>query len=139
MSFVDDLITILEEANVGTRAVSIFVGAKASLPDGPGPFITIIQTGGAPPVGTHNMTTLPAYVRPSAQIMARGEDAEAVENMAQAAYNALFPIRNRFVNGTWYVQITMKQSLMDLGEDDPARSRIAFNIDVEKRLSPLTS
>lgn len=141
--FADDIVTILEAAGVGVRASTIFVGSKASLPT-PGPssdvaFITLVVTGGSAPEGTHNSIDVPGYVRPSAQVVARATHYSAAEAMAQAAYVALFPVRNRFVNGTWWRQVTMKQEPFDLGEDNNARPRVAFNFDCVKRLSPATS
>jgi len=131
MTFTDDLVTIFVAA--GIPDTDIFVGAKAALPEGPGPFITIKETPGSPPEGTHNSTDIPAYVRPSAQIMARGEEYTAARLLAQQAYDALFPIRNQFINGTWWRQVTMKQEPFDLAEDEKGRPRIVFNIDVVKR------
>lgn len=135
--FVNDVISILVAAGIADE--DIFVGAKANIPTSDGPFITIKETGGAGPLGTHNSTDVPAYIRPSAQIVARGEDYAKARAMAQVAWDALFKIRNRKVNGTWYVSITMNQQPFDLGEDDSARPRIAFNISSEKRFSSATS
>lgn len=139
--FSKDLVFLLEAGNVGIFGTTIFVGSKASLPSsGVGnPFLTIKESGGAPPLGTHNSTIIPAYLRPSAQIMARGEDAVETRALIQSAYNLLYPIRNRLVNGTWYLHILIKGDIMDLSEDEVARPRYAFNVDAEKRFSPETS
>lgn len=137
--FTDDLVTILVNAGVGLGNVSIFIGAKVALPAGPGPFLTIRETGGASPEGTHNLINKPAYVRPTAQIVTRAEDLVDARTMAQQAYEALFPIRNQFINGTWWRSITIVHEPGELGEDDLGRPRIFFNIECTKRLSPATS
>lgn len=141
--FTDDVVTILETAGVGTYGSTIFVGSKAVLPtpdsESEVAFITIVATGGAAPEGTHNSTDVPAYVRPSAQVVARASKYSLAEAKALQAYLALFKVRNQFVNGTWWRQVTMKQEPFDLGEDDNARPRVAFNFDCVKRLSPATS
>lgn len=141
--FTDDVVTILEAAGVGVGGSTIFVGSKAALPtpdsDSDVAFITIVATGGTSPEGTHNSIDGPAYVRPSAQIVARAMKLSLAEAKAQEAYNALFKVRNQFVNGTWWRQVMMKQDPYDLGEDDNARPRVAFNFDCVKRLSPATS
>lgn len=138
--FSDDITSILVNAGVGVDGQTIFIGSRASLPDGDPPFITIHIEGGGPPEGTHNSTLLPAYVNPSAQIVARGKSYAAAEILAWAAYAAIFPIRNRFVNGTWWRSVKMTQSEpFDLGEDVNSRPRLAFNFDCIKRLSPSTS
>jgi len=137
--FTDDLVTILVNAGVGQATINIFVGAKVALPIGPGPFLTIRENGGSSPEGTHNSVGVPAYVRPSAQIVTRAEDLADARLMAQKAYDALFPIRNQFINGTFWRQITIRHEPGELGEDENGRPRIFFNIDCIKRLSSATS
>lgn len=142
--FSDDVAAILTEVGfVATgpeSARTIFVGSKASLPSGETAFLTINVGGGQNPEGTHNLIDVPAYVRPSAQIVARAIKYSDAEAAAWVAFNAIFKVRNRFVNGTWWRSVTMKQSEpFDLGEDDQTRPRLAFNFDCVKRLSPATS
>lgn len=137
--FLDDVVSVLVAANVGVYGSTIFIGAKASLPVGDAAFLTLSATGGAPPIGTHNSTAAPAYVRPSAQVVARSIRLAPAESMADAAYRALFGIRNRFINGTWWVKLVLRQEPFELGEDENGRPRVAFNFECEKRLSPLES
>jgi len=135
----DDLVTLLVEG--GIPDADIFVGSKATLPDGPDrSFITIRMTGGTSPEGTHNSPNVPAYIRPSAQLVGRAPDYAVAKALTQLAFNILFPVKNRFVNGTWWRSVTMVQSEpLDLEEDDKGRPRFAFNINIVKRLSPATS
>lgn len=132
--FIDDLITILEDADVGDINVDIFVGPGAVIPAGPGPYLTITQTGGSAPEGTHNSMEEPAYVRPSAQFYVRGLALDEVVEMANAAYLAVFPIRNQLVNGVWWRQVRCLQEPYPLGTEDGTDRRIVvFNISVDKR------
>ena len=135
--FLQDLIYLIEQAGLGTYNVNLFKSSKSKPPPlpAPGPFITIIETGGAAPLGTHNSPNVPAYVRPSAQIVVRAIDYDVARNKAQAIYDMLFPIRNRVVNGTWWVSVRMVQEPFDLLPDEVGRPRVGFNIDVEKRLT----
>jgi len=135
--FLDDVQVIWIAA--GISVASIKVTSKAKLPIGDGPFLTAKETGGVTPEGTHNSTVLPAYVRPSAQVVAIGMNYEETRVMAQEAYNALFPIRDQIVNGTWWRSVTMTQEPFDLQLDDRGRCRVAFNFSVVKRLSPAMS
>jgi len=135
----DDLVTLLVEG--GIPDADIFVGSKATLPEELSrSFITIRMTGGPAPEGTHNLPNVPAYPRPSAHIVARAEDYAVAKALAQRAFDILFPVRNRFVNGTWWRSISMVQSEpLDLEEDDKGRPRFAFNVNIVKRSSPVTS
>lgn len=142
--FSDDVVAIFVEAGFVSggpeSARTVFVGAKASLPSGASAFLTIQVEGGQDPEGTHNLTDVPAYVRPAAQVTARAIKYSDAETAAWAAFSAIFKVRNRFVKGTWWRSVSMKQSEpFDLGEDDQGRPRLAFNFDCVKRLSPATS
>lgn len=137
--FSDDLVVLISGAGLGTLGSSLFVGTKATIPTGDGPFTSVIETGGTGPEGTHNSVTKPAYVRPSAQIVARAKKHDDARNRAQSLYLLLYPIRNQFVNGTWWRSVTVAQEPFDLGVDDAGRIRFAFNINVIKRLDPASS
>jgi hypothetical protein len=137
--YLDDLVTVLESAGLGTLDLNIFVGVKAVIPAGPGPFITLQGTGGAHSEGTHNSTEVPAYVKPSAHIVVRCEDTDVAYALSVSAYNGIFKIRNQFINGCWWRQVSMVQEPFELGEDEQGRPRWAFNVDCTKRQSPATS
>lgn len=139
MGVADDVVSILVAAGLGVYGDTIFIGPRPALPDIDAAIITVNVLPGVGPEGTHNSTDVPAYVRPSIQIVTRATKSSDAEAMALAAYLALFPVRNRIVNGTWWRSLTMKQEPFDLGEDVNSRPRIAFNFDCVKRLSPATS
>lgn len=135
----EDLQWLIEQAGLGTYGTSLFKGSKATYPIGDGPYVTIIETGGTAPEGTHNSPTKPAYVRPSVQIVTRAKKRDDARNRAQALYLLLYPVRDQFVNGTWWRSVTVVQEPFDLGVDDAGRIRFAFNINVVKRLDPASS
>jgi hypothetical protein len=93
-TFLEEIVSILETATVGTFGVDISHGKKHVVPEGAGPFLSIIQTGGTTPLRTHNEITTPAYQRPAAQLVARAATTPAALAMAQDAYEALVGIRN---------------------------------------------
>lgn len=139
MSAALDAIWLIGQAGLGVYNTDVFKGSNAKIPDrpAPGPFISVNSTGGSRPEGTHNEITKPAYVKPSLQIVVRANSAEAAEARAQLLWSLFYPVRNRFVNGTWWVQVIMNQSEpFDMGLDGNSRPRFAFNIDIEKRPSP---
>jgi hypothetical protein len=95
--FLEELVSLLVAAGVGTFGSDIFIGAKARIPDGDGPFLSVLSRGGTTPLRTHNEIGPPAYQRPSAQIVARAKSSQAARGMAEDAYDALVGIRNQNV------------------------------------------
>jgi hypothetical protein len=139
MAFADDIIFLFQEATLGTPGVDLFIGPRPIVSNTAVATLTVIPTGGQAPEGTHNLTDVPAYVRPAAQIVCRATTQAAAEAKIQLAYNKLFQVRNRLVNGTWYRQITIVQEPFPIGEDDNDLVRFVFNINCVKRLSAATS
>lgn len=138
-SFADDLVYLLEHALNVQYGVSLFLGTKAVIPNGNGPFVSIIPTAGLGDEGTHNASRDGiAYERPSAQIVFRSESFLVAWNAAQAGYAALNFV-DTMVNGTWWRLCKPKQEPFDLGVDDKGKARVVFNLDTVKRLSPASS
>ena len=131
----DELAAKLVVSGVGVLAKSIFIGSRTALPNGAGPYLTLIETGGYFPLRTHNSVSVPAYQRPTFQIMCRAATYPAARLMCQNAYDALAGVRNVELSGTWYIEISPIQEPMDLGLDETGRARVAFNINVIKRHS----
>lgn len=70
--FNDEIKQRLVDMGVGTYGSNIISGSKGVIPDGDGPFLSIIETGGTAPLRVHNEAR--AHVqRPSAQILVRGK------------------------------------------------------------------
>jgi hypothetical protein len=141
MAFADDLISLFVAAGMGTAGTDLLIGPRALVSDAAAAtgVLTINPQPGSAPEGTHNSTDAPAYVRPSAQIVARAKTLAVAEAKAQAAYNVLYKVRNQFVNGVWYRQITIVGEPFPIGEDDNDLLRVVFNIECVKRLSAATS
>lgn len=134
--FIDEVISILVAGGIGTFPGTIIGSTLGKIPTGPGPYTSVVESGGSGPEGTHNSTKTPAYERPNAQIVVRASDYKVAATRAQLAYNTLYPIRNQFVQGTWWRQVTMLQSKPgDIGVDDAGRAQLSFNISVTKRPS----
>lgn len=137
--YLDDIISLLTQAGLGNYGVGIFKGPKALYPAGPGPFITVISSGGGGDEGTHNLSRDQiAYERPDAQIVARAEDYDVADAAIQVAFQSL-NFYDRFVNGTWWRVCSPKSEPFDLPVDGQGRVRRAFNLATVKRVSPLTS
>lgn len=139
-SFFPDLIVLLQSAGLGLiYGTNLFKGPKAKIPAGDGPFVSLIRTGGLGSEGTHNSVDVPAYERPTAQIIVRATNYDDAETMAQQLYDFLWPIQNQEINGTWWRELNVRSEPFDLPPDEKDRPRIAFNIDCVKRTSPATS
>jgi hypothetical protein len=93
--FTQEIAKRLQDEGVGTIGSSIFYSARVALPHKTTPYLVIIETGGAFPELTHNLTSEPAYVRPGAQVIVRAGNYEGAQAMAAAAYIALISIRNQ--------------------------------------------
>lgn len=97
--FVRELVSILEDAQVGRLGLTIFAGSRASLPPltEAAEFITVRATSGLLPVGTHNDGPT-ALGQPGARVIAHAITGDAAEALAHAAYSALGGVRNLTVS-----------------------------------------
>lgn len=91
-----EVIAVLVAAGVGAANVNIFASAKAVIPAGVGPYLSLRLTGGAPPLGTHNAGRA-AYRRPGIQGIVTASSSAAAYAMADAAWSALVAVRNQYV------------------------------------------
>jgi len=137
--YLDDLIFRLTALGHGAYGTDLFKGSKAVIPPGPGPFTSVISTGGQSDEGTHNLSRFTiAYERPFVQVVVRGELPAVAETKAYAVFADL-NFRDVYINGTWWRSCVPKQTVFELGVDDKQRMRFAFNLEIVKRLSPATS
>ena len=134
MAFPYEIRDRLVAQGVGVYGTNIFIGAKALIPTGAGPFLVIIETGGSGAARTQNGFSTE---RPTAQISCRATTTPAARTMLQAAYDALGGANglHNITLGVWYVSLTPRQSLTDIGEDPVGRPMLAFNVDAEKQPS----
>lgn len=126
--FVEDIAKLLTDAGVGVLGTNIFFSTRASIPTGTGPYISLIETGGLPPLRVQNRRTRPAYQRPAAQIITRATNYVIARDKALSVYNIVFAVRNRKVNNIWYQEMICLQEPFDAGTDDANRAKIIFNV-----------
>lgn len=89
----EEVIKILTDASVGTGNTNVFFSKKKDIPNGAGPYLLVIATGGTFPEMIHNEAGS-AWQRPTVQISVRAKSYTVARTMARAAYRALTPIRN---------------------------------------------
>jgi hypothetical protein len=133
--FLDDLVATLAASGCGTWGTEIFTSTKSEIPivaSGgvtSGASLQLIDTGGTAPDNTQNCTIRPAFLRPSAQIVARANSKKDAERLAFRAYFVLFGIRNRFIGQNWYRSVRPLQQPTDLGLDDQGgQIKYGFNV-----------
>lgn len=110
MPLFEEVASLLVAAGVGTLNTNIFGSSARNIPDGDGPYLSIIETGGTTPLRIHNavasgvVVATEGYERPSFQIVVRARTFSEARLMARRAYKAL-RIRNRLV-GTSALTLT---------------------------------
>lgn len=127
----DELAAYLSDKGVGTLGATIFLGSKAIIPTGDGPFLSLTETGGTNP----RRSTTSKTQRPSLQVLARAKRYIDARLMISKAYEVLDGVYNTEISGVRYVSITARQEPTDIGLDGASRVMIVFNIDVEKQPS----
>jgi hypothetical protein len=134
MSFLDDIVTQLQDENVATLGTNLFVSTQATVPSLVGSAtLQVIATGGTTSDKTHNKVIKPAYLQPGAQLTAAADDYKTAENMAVAAYFALVKVRNQFINSGWYMWIKATQEPSDTSANVKGKARVGFNVIARKR------
>lgn len=135
MPFLDELAARLVSQSVGVLGNNIFLGSKAVIPTGEGPYLSLTETGGIGSTRTHNGIPV---ARPTAQILCRAKQYNVARAKLKAAFDALGGdqgLHNVTLSGTFYQSIVSRQQLTDMGLDDAGRPMVVFNIEVEKQPS----
>lgn len=114
-------------------ATNYFVGPKATIPAGAGPFTQFEETGGSGNVPTQ--VSALGYERPSAQIVVTADTRSVARSKAVELRNSLASVRNATLSGTFYLWITADQQVLDFPLDAAGRLRFGFNISAYKRPS----
>jgi hypothetical protein len=109
---------------------TIFAGTDADIPT-TGSFLTIIETGGESPIGTHNEGHT-ALRRPGFQVTARATDYRDTSALIQLAYNAS-RASNVLIGDVYFLTIRPEQEPFGLPLDKNGRSRMAFNVATTRR------
>ena len=120
---------------VGVSGSNIFLGSKAAIPTGDGPYLSLIETGGSGSASTHNNT---AVSRPTVQILCRAKGYDTARSKLKQAYDALggdVGLHNIVLSGTYYQHLKARQQPTDIGLDSETRPMIVFNVDIEKNPS----
>lgn len=130
----DEIAARLVSQSVGVIGTSIFLGSKAIIPSGDGPYISLIETGGSGPTRIHNQST-PNTQRPTVQVVVRAKSYLTARTKSKAAYLALDGIFNTDLSGVRYHSVTARQEPTDIGLDVLERPMVVFNLDVEKQPS----
>jgi hypothetical protein len=95
-TFFEEIVSILEDAGVGTFNVNIFATSNAVLPEErESVYLKLRETGGIRDEEIHN--EVGKYRRPTMSITAVGPDYEAARTLAEAAHAALRVVRNQEV------------------------------------------
>jgi minor capsid protein len=134
VSFLDEVAAYLVAQNVGVLGTNIFLGSRAVIPTGSGPFLSLIETGGTEATRVHNIAG-PSTQRPTAQLLVRAGSYQAARTMSKAAYTVLNGVWNTTLSGTFYQKITARQEPTDIGLDGSGRVMVVFNIDAQKQPS----
>src|SRR5678816_531418 len=96
--FLDEIKDRLVAQNVGVYGSNIFLGSKAVIPTGPGPYLSLTETGGSSPTRIQNKASANTQ-RPTAQVLVRAKNYIDARNMSKAAYLALDGVFNTTITG----------------------------------------
>lgn len=133
MPFLEEAVSLLEEADIGTAGDDLFAGSDAKSADGTATITMVRETGSFGIVRTQDVRGA-AYEQPTAQLVVRAATVALARAKAQDAYDALF-ITNRAVLGTWYCYVLPMQPPFDMSKDAAGRPRYGFNFRAYKRPS----
>lgn len=128
MRSIESITLRLEQAGIGVRGVTIFAGTGADIPNA-GTIITVTETGGQRPIGTHNAGSLR---QPAFQVVARSTDYRQAAAKIDQAYSALV-VNNTMIGDVFWLRIGPIQEPFPLPVDANGRSRLAFNIETIRR------
>lgn len=132
MAFEEDVITKWVDAGIPTT--QCFWAQMSAIPAGDGPWSHLTSTGGT---RGQKVQDVPgeAWEEPSAQCVATAKTPSLARARAKVMRNALIIVRNIFINGTWYMNITADQPPFDFPVDALGRARCVFNIRAVKQPS----
>lgn len=137
MTSIEALIQRLEDAGLGvpgsklSTEVGIFAGTESDLPSHGNGFYTIVETGGRPPIGTHNEGHL-TLRQPSFQITARAQRYLTARALVGGAMVAL-TMTNTWIGDRFFLLAKPAQDLFSLPNDGNGRVRVAFNLETTHR------
>lgn len=92
-TFEEELAKRIADNTSLTRDLDIFIGPKAVIPAGDGPYLVLNTTGGSGPSWIHNLNT-PHMKNPAIQITVIALDYDVAKIAAHRAYDTLVAVRN---------------------------------------------
>lgn len=98
-TFLQEIVTILVNANVGVYGEDLLASSQSTIPID-GTYCLLKETGGLPPIKTHNAIAGPAYHRPAATLYVHASDQATAWQRINAAYAALVVVKNQDVAAT---------------------------------------
>jgi len=102
-----------------------FQSSKAVIPDGFGPYTSLVDVGGAGPTLTHDYSLR----WPEVQVLVRARQADTARAKAVALREAVGDgWFNITIGGTFYQKIVAVQEVMDLQQDGKGRPKFGFNL-----------
>lgn len=129
----EDIAFLMVANNFGTVGTTIFYSTRAKIPNGVGPYTSLIETGGLIADRVHNRPDRPAYTHPGIQVIVRATEYIVARNRAMQIRNLLAAVKNEFVDGTWYIEMDVQQEPFDQGSDEIGRPKVVFNVIANKR------
>lgn len=136
---VEEIASYLTEQGLGSMAVTvgsvmtgnIYLGSWAVIPAGPGPFLTLTDTGGMGSKYTQNKYGAARHTF-TLQVLGRAKDPQQLRLLMQSAHRALDGRTNLILSGVPYLSIYARQLPTDIGQDGTGRAMMSFNILGEK-------
>lgn len=110
------------------QGVDVYIGG---FPDTPDDVVVLEQYGGLEPIYIPELTTQPAYERPSIQARSRSFDPEKSERRAKELMH-LLSLTNVTLNDTFYQRVAAITSVMYIGLDEAKRHHFTVNFGVFK-------
>lgn len=113
-------------AETSATSATVFGSSLAIPPTGDGPFLSVVETPGPAPEGTHTDGPT-AYRRPSFQVTARAKSYVTARALAHEAYTAL-TVSNLTLSSIDFLSLRPQQEPFELPPDGANRARVAFNV-----------
>lgn len=95
----DEVAAVIQDASLGTFGTDLFVGQKAQIPGGNGPYVQVLPNEGAPGERTHNSISQPAYSTQPVQIVVRALSVTVARTRIWAIHDLFYAKRMATVTG----------------------------------------
>lgn len=126
----NDLRDRLVAQGVGVYGSNLFLGSKAKIPIGDGPYISLTETGGPEATRIHNKDGANTR-RPTAQVLVRAKYYDEARAKIEVVYGSLNGIFNTTLGTTFYQKIIARQEPESIGLDSNERVMLVFNVEAE--------